>query len=101
MTQPTGSGSAVPAVAVTAGDALTGDRDSTTTSRDDGVPVGAADAEADAARTGAAETDETLANPGEASAPDLADTPRTDDGVPVGEADAEADRRRATDDDAG
>lgn len=95
-------GPIVPGVAVTAGDALTGDRDSTTTSTDDGVPVGEADAEADAARTGASGTDDdTLANPGEAAAPDLADTSRTDDGVPVGEADAEADRRRTTDDDAG
>jgi hypothetical protein len=90
----------VPGVAATAGDALTGDRDSTTTSGDDGVPVGAADAEADAARTDASGDDDTLANPGEAAAPDLADTPRTDEGVPVGEADAEADRRRTTDDDA-
>ena len=90
----------VPAVAVTAGDALTGDRDSTTTSTDDGVPVGAADAEADAVRTGADEPDETLANPGEAAAPDLADSPAADDGVPVGEADAEADRLRTTGDDA-
>src|SRR4051812_14704886 len=99
MTQPTGSGSAVPAVAATAGDAFTGDRDSTTTARDDGTPVGAADAEADAARTGADDTDDTLANPGEGAAPDLADRPATDDGVPVGEADAEADRRRTTDTD--
>jgi hypothetical protein len=63
------------------------------------VPVGAADAEADAARTGASEGDDTLANPGEAAAPDLADTPATDRGVPVGAADAEADRRRTDDDD--
>jgi len=92
----------VPAVGVTAGDALTGDRDSTTTSTDDGVPVGASDAEADAARTGASGADETLANPGQASAPDTAsDATATDDGVPVGVADAEADRRRTTDDDAG
>jgi hypothetical protein len=99
MTQPIGSGAAVPGVAATAGDAFTGDRDSTTTSSDDGVPVGAADAEADAARTGASDTDDTRVKPGEASAPDLADTPRTDEGVSVGEADAEADRRRTTDDD--
>jgi hypothetical protein len=93
-------GPMVPGVAVTAGDALTGDRDSTTTSTDDGVPVGTADAEADAARTGADGDDETLANPGEASRPDLAsDDTETDDGVPVGSADAEADRQRTTDDD--
>src|SRR3954470_13115028 len=99
MTQ--SGGPIVPAVAVTAGDALTDDRDSTTTSTDDGVPVGAADAEADAARTGASGTDdETLANPGQASRPDLAsDDTETDDGVPVGQADAEADRQRTTEDD--
>jgi hypothetical protein len=69
MTQPTGSGSAVPGVAATAGDALTGRRDSATTSRDDQVPVGAADAVSDAVG---------------------------DDDVPTGAADAEADRRRTT-----
>jgi len=96
MTQATGGGSIVPGVAVTAGDALTGDRDSTTTSSDDAVPVGAADADADAARTGASGADDdTMANPGNASMPSLAaDAPSTDDGVPVGSADADADRRR-------
>jgi hypothetical protein len=96
MAQPTGGGSLVPGVAVTAGEALTGDRDTTTHSTDDDVPVGAADAHADAARTGASGADDdTMANPGNASVPDLAgDASSTDDGVPVGSADADADRRR-------
>jgi hypothetical protein len=96
MTQPTGSGSAVPGVAATAGDALTGRRDSATTSRDDQVPVGAADAEADAVRTGASGTEEALVDPGAAAAPDLVSDAVGDDDVPTGAADAEADRRRTT-----
>jgi hypothetical protein len=94
MTQPTGSGSAVPGVATTAGDALTGDRDSATTSGDGQVPLGAADAEADAVRTGGSGTDQTLVDPGEAAAPDLVSDAVGDDDVPTGAADAEADRRR-------
>lgn len=47
--------------------------------RDAGTPVGAADAEADAARSGAD------ADPGHGA--------RDSDGVPVGEADHEADKR--------
>jgi hypothetical protein len=102
MTTQSGGG-IVPGVAVTAGDALTGDRDSTTRSTDDGVPVGEADAQADAARTGASDVDDddTMTDPGNASVPDVpGSAPGTDDGVPVGSADADEDRRRTTGNDA-
>jgi hypothetical protein len=60
-------------------------------STDDGVPVGAADAEEDARRSGAGDDDR---GPGDVLGSG-AGVP-TDDGVPVGAADAEADREAAT-----
>jgi hypothetical protein len=78
----------------------TNDQDATRT--DDGVPVGAADAEADAVRSGAGGNDDSLADSAAGAVPGTAgdlDAPRegaaTDDGVPVGQADVEADRVRS------
>ncbi len=73
------------------------DDDMTSGSTDDGVPVGADDAEADARRSGA--DDERHSNVGEALSPDVDHGQGTDDGVPVGRADAEADRIRSVEDD--
>jgi hypothetical protein len=92
--------------AVTAGAARgLADEDETTTGRstDDGVPVGAADAEADARRSGAGADDQWQPDVlEEGSLGGLGAGGATDDGVPVGAADAEADRQRATEqDDAG
>ena len=70
-------------------------------STDDGVPVGAADAEADARRSGAGDDDERPSNVGERLLLDAHPGRRIDDGVPVGRADAEADRRRSVEDDDG
>jgi hypothetical protein len=100
-TQP--QGPFLPAAAAGAVAGRLEDEDTTTTrSTDDGVPVGDADAEADAVRSGARpDDDDTLTDPGSAALPDAAaDTRGTDDGVPVGAADADADRRRSTSDDA-
>ncbi len=57
-----------------------------------GMPVGAADAEADARRSGAGDDDERLSNVGEGFLLDVDPGQETDGGVPVGRADAEADR---------
>jgi len=77
------------------------DADDDNRATDDGQAVGAADARADAERTGAGDDDGDLTNhPVDAALPAPGgDT--TDDGVPVGSADAEADRRRSGADDAG
>ena len=74
------------------------DDDTTSSSTDDGVPVGAADAEADARRSGASD-DERPSNVGEGFLLDVDPGQSTDDGVPVGRADAEADRMRSGGDD--
>lgn len=75
------------------------DDDTTSGSTDDGVPVGAADAEADARRSGAGDDDERPSNVGEGLLLDVDPSRGTDDGVPVGRADAEADRMRSVEDD--
>jgi hypothetical protein len=75
------------------------DDNMTGSSTDDGVPVGAADAEADARRSGASDADERPSNVGEGFLLDVDPGRGTDDGVPVGHADAEADRIRSVDDD--
>ena len=73
--------------------------DVTSSSTDDGVPVGAADAEADARGSGAGDNDERPSNVGEGFLLDVDPGRGTDDGVPVGRADAEADRMRSVEDD--
>ncbi len=67
------------------------DNEMSSSSTDGGMPVGAADAEADARRSGAGD-DERPSNVGEALSPDVDHGRETDGGVPVGRADAEADR---------
>jgi hypothetical protein len=67
------------------------DNETSSSSTDDGTPVGAADAEADARRSGAGD-DERPSNVGEGFSLDVDPGRATDDGVPVGRADAEADR---------
>ncbi len=74
------------------------DDDMTSSSTDDGVPVGAADLEADARSSGAS-VDERPSNVGEGFLLDVDPGRGTDDGVPVGRADAEADRMRSVEDD--
>ena len=74
------------------------DDDMTSGSTDDGVPVGAADAEADVRRSGASD-EERPSNVGEGFLLDVDPGQGTDDGVAVGRADAEADRMRAVEDD--
>ena len=74
------------------------DDDMTSSSTDGGVPVGTADAEADARRSGAGD-DERTSNVGRAFMQDVDPGQGTDDGVPVGHADAEADRMRSGGDD--
>jgi hypothetical protein len=71
----------------------------TSSSTDDGVPVGGADAEADAQRSGAGDNDERHSNVGEGFMLDVDPGRGTDDGVPVGRADAEADRKGSVEDD--
>ncbi len=68
------------------------DNETSSSSTEGGMPVGAADAEADARRSGAGD-DERPSNVGEALSPDVDHGRATDGGVPVGQADAEADRR--------
>ena len=53
MTMQPGSGPAVPAVAAAAGVTKNDEADTADQTTDEGVPVGSADAEADAQRTGA------------------------------------------------
>jgi|tagenome__1003787_1003787.scaffolds.fasta_scaffold20973923_2 hypothetical protein len=92
-----GNSPLVPGLAAAAG-RLMPDRDDDERATDDGVPVGEADAKADAERTGAERDD--LASPGRALAPDVPGAgDGTDDGVPVGDADVDADRRRSGADD--
>ena len=67
------------------------DNETSSSSTEGGMPVGAADAEADARRSGAGD-DERPSNVGEAFSPDVDSGRATDGGVPVGQADAEADR---------
>ena len=67
------------------------DNEMSSSSTEGGMPVGAADAEADARRSGAGD-DERPSNVGEALSPDVDSGRATDGGVPVGQADAEADR---------
>ena len=67
------------------------DNEMNSDSTDDGMPVGAADAEADARRSGAGD-DERPSNVGEGFELDVDPGRETDGGVPVGRADAEADR---------
>jgi hypothetical protein len=100
MTMQPGAGPAIPAVAAAAGQAAEDQDDTTAGSTDDGVPVGEADAEADARRSGADEDSGGILGGGAAPfAGDAEEGNRTDDGMPVGEADAEADRARSTGDD--
>lgn len=80
-------------------DQVAGVDDMTSGSADAGVPVGAADAEADARRSGASDDDERLSNVGEGFLLDVDPGQGTDDGVPVGRADAEADRMRSVEED--
>ena len=68
------------------------DNEMTSDSTGDGMPVGAADAEADARRSGASDDDERPSNVGEGFSLDVDHGRETDAGVPVGRADAEADR---------
>ena len=68
------------------------DNEMSSSSTNDGMPVGAADAEADARRSGAGD-DERPSNVGEGFLLDVDPGRETDGGVPVGRADAEADRR--------
>jgi len=99
-TQPMGgTGGMLPGVAAAGG--LRQDDDDENRTMDDGVPVGEADQEADAERSGA-DTDDgaELADPAGLMTDDddLRDQNRgSDDGVPVGADDAEADRERTTD----
>jgi len=68
------------------------DNEMSSSSTDGGMPVGAADAETDARRSGAGD-DERPSNVGEGFQLDVDPGRETDGGVPVGRADAEADRR--------
>ena len=68
------------------------DNEMSSSSTEGGMPVGAADAEADARRSGAGD-DERPSNVGEGFQLDVDPGRETDGGVPVGRADAEADRR--------
>jgi hypothetical protein len=68
------------------------DNETSSSSTDGGMPVGAADAEADARRSGAGDQDERPSNVGEGFMLDVDPGQETDGGVPVGRADAEADR---------
>ena len=68
------------------------DNETSSSSTDGGMPVGAADAEADARRSGAGDQDERPSNVGEGLMLDVDPGQETDGGVPVGRADAEADR---------
>ncbi|SDN44017.1 hypothetical protein SAMN05660642_04844 [Geodermatophilus siccatus] len=68
------------------------DNETSSSSPDGGMPVGAADAEADARRSGAGDQDERPSNVGEGLLLDVDPGQETDGGVPVGRADAEADR---------
>ena len=68
------------------------DNETSSSSTDGGMPVGAADAEADARRSGAGDQDERPSNVGEGLMLDVDPGRETDGGVPVGRADAEADR---------
>ena len=93
-----GMGGMLPGVA--AAGALRQDDDDENRITDDGVPVGDADRQADAERSGAGGDDDELADPQTAFAPDAVGTGSgSDEGVPVGADDAEADRQRTTDDD--
>ena len=67
------------------------DNEMSSSSTQDSMPVGAADAEADARRSGAGD-DERPSNVGEGFQLDVDPGRETDGGVPVGRADAEADR---------
>jgi hypothetical protein len=97
-TQPTaGMGGMLPGVAAAGG--LRQNDDDENRSTDEGVPVGEADRDADAERTGA-DDDDTLAGPDTGLTSDaLGMGGRSGEDVPVGADDAEADRRRTTDDD--
>ncbi len=68
------------------------DNEMSSSSTDGGIPVGAADAEADARHSGAGDDDERPSNVGEGFPLDVDPGRETDGGVPVGRADAEADR---------
>ncbi len=68
------------------------DNEMSSSSTNDGMPVGAADAATDARHSGAGDVDERPSNIGEALSPDVDPGRATDGGVPVGRADAEADR---------
>ena len=67
------------------------DNETSSSSTEGGMPVGTADAEADARRSGASD-DERRSNVGEGFQLDVDPGRETDGGVPVGRADAEADR---------
>ena len=61
------------------------DNESSSSSTDGGMPVGAADVEADARLSGAGEQDERPSNVGEGFVQDVDPGRETDGGVPVGE----------------
>ena len=88
-----------PAVAAGAARGAGGEGTAGTTT-DEGVPVGAVDAEADARRAGADDDDSPRDVLDEGSLGGGDPTGATDRGVPVGAADAEEDRKRATSGDA-
>ena len=75
------------------------DNETSSNSTDGGIPVGAADAEADARRSGASDQDQRPSNVGEGLMVDVDPRQETDGGVPVGRADAEADRTGAVEGD--
>ncbi|MGY1762692.1 hypothetical protein ACI79G_19150 [Geodermatophilus sp. SYSU D00779] len=74
------------------------DNETSSSSTVGGMPVGAADAEADARHSGAGD-DERPSNVGEGFQLDVDPGRETDGGVPVGRADAEADRMGSIEDD--
>ena len=100
MTMQPGAGPAIPAAAAAAGQSAEDQDDTTASSIEGGEPVGEADAEADARRSGADEDSGGILGGGAAPfAGDAEEGERTDSGEPVGQADAEADRARTTSDD--
>jgi hypothetical protein len=91
MTMQPGGGPAIPAVAAAAGV----DDDTSSGATDDGTPVGSADAEADAERTGADDAGD-WPDSGKGSGLLNAETGDvTPDAEPVGAADLEADKARS------
>lgn len=92
MSSQTGGGPVVPAAMAGANDPAA---DEATRSQDQGVPVGDADARADALQ-GREDTDEESAEDDALAGGDAVSVDESDSGVPVGAADAEEDRLRAS-----